>query len=142
MNFKPLTQNQIYSLTSGKKHWSKKIPFLISRIISFGNKITEDELQYFMEVYIPSEDKRIKREHFQKSQTGEIISKFTPTDIDGKFIPVDQPVIGKKYHVSWAFKGAVFVLKRVDGDTAYLDNPKHKRDTLLKCKISELRHIK
>lgn len=142
MELKPLTQNQIYVLTSGKKHWSKKIPFIMSRIISFGNKITENDLPYFMDVYIPSEEKRIKRDFFNKSQTGEIKSKFTPTDIDGKFIPVDKPIIGKRYHISWAFKGAVFVLKKIEGDIAYLDNPKNRRTTLLKCNLNELRHIR
>jgi len=142
MVLKPLTQNQILVLTSGKKHWSKKIPFLMSRIISFGNKITEEDLPYFMDVYIASEDKRIRREYFNKSQTGEIKTKFTPTDIDGRFIPVDKPEIGKKYHISWAFKGAVFVLKKIEGDVAYLDNPKHKRSELLKCNLSELRHTR
>lgn len=142
MILKPLTQNQIYILTTGKKHWSKKVKFLMERIISFGNKISEDELQYFMEEYIPSEEKRIKREYFYKSQTGEKNTKFTPTDVDGTFNKPDKPIIGKRYHISWAFKGAIFVLKKVEGEIAYLDNPKNKRETLLKCKVSELRCVR
>jgi Asp-tRNA(Asn)/Glu-tRNA(Gln) amidotransferase C subunit len=142
MELKPLTRHQIFVLTSGKKHWSKKKKFLLERILSFGNKITEDDLQYFMEDYIPSEEKRIRVDYFRKSQTGEKITKFTPTDVDGSFSVPDKPIIGKRYHISWAFKGAQFILKKVEGDYAYLDNPRNKRATLLKCKVSELRNLR
>lgn len=90
MELKPLTQNQIYVLTSGKKHWSKK----------------------------------------------------TQSDVDGSFNVPDKPIIGKRYHISWAFKGAQFVLKKIEGEYAYLDNPRNKRTTLFKCKVSELRNLR
>lgn len=73
-----------------------------------------------------------------------IDNQFIPTDRKKvAFAPVIDPLIGMKYHLSWAYSGAVFVLKRIDADgTCYLDNPRHKRKELLRAKVSDLRHLR
>jgi hypothetical protein len=141
--FRPLTQNQIFALTDDKKHWSEKKQHLIKLAKNFGILITtDDELQHLIEVHCPNETKRIKKQFFIDSQTGKRKTHLTPTDIKGDFTKITNPVIGVKYHISWAFSGAVFKLVKVEGDTCYLDNPKYKRKTLLKCKVSELRGLR
>ncbi len=141
--FKPLSQKQIFQLTEGKKHWSEKKHHLIKLAKNFGITITnDDELQYLIEVHCPNEDMRIRKKFFDDSKSGKIKTRFTPTDVKGDFIKITTPVIGVKYHISWAFSGAVFKLVKVEGDICYLDNPKHKRKELLTCKISELRGLR
>jgi hypothetical protein len=141
--FRPLTQNQIFVLTDGKKHWSEKKQHLIKLAKNFGITITtDDELKYLIEVHCSNEEKRIKKQFFIDSQTGKLKTHLTPTDVKGDFTKITNPVIGVKYHISWAFSGAVFKLVKVEGDTCYLDNPKYKRETLLKCKVSELRGLR
>lgn len=141
-----LTQNQIFRLTDGKKHWSKKTNHIMTLIRSFQIPVTEDQLPWFMDIFIPQEEKRIQREYYNKSQTGEIRSKFTPTDVKGDFPPIQNPIVGMKYHISWAHSGAVFKLIEIKGDTCYVDNPKYGREKqglpLLKCKTSELRGLR
>jgi len=138
-----LTQKQIYQLTEGKKHWSEKKQHLIKLAKNFGITIsTDEELKYLIENHCPNEERRIKKQFFIDSQTGKRKTHLTPTDIKGDFTKITHPVIGVKYHISWAFSGAVFKLVKVEGDTCYLDNPKYKRDTLLKCKVSELRGLR
>lgn len=138
--FRPLTQNQIYLFTEGKKHWSDKKQHLIKLAKSFGITITTDEeLKYLIEVHCTNEDKRIKKQFFIDSQTGKRKTHLTPTDVKGTFEKLETPICGKRYHISWAFSGAVFVLKKIEGDICYLDNPKRKRKQLLTCKVSELR---
>ena len=140
---KKLSFNQIYLLTSGKKHWSQKKKHLIALAKNFGITINNDEeLKFLIEVHCPAEELRIKRQYFLDSQSGKIKTTLTPTDVKGDFRKVDNPRINFRYHVSWAFSGAVFVLKAVVGDTCYLDNPVNKRKQLLTCKVSELRHIR
>lgn len=142
-NFKQLTRNQIYALTLGKRHWSDKKPFLIKTAKSFGIHIQSDEeLRYLIEVHCPNEEKRIRKQFFIDSQTGKRKTHLTPTDVKGDFILVGKPIVGKRYHISWAFSGAVFVLKRIEGDICYLDNPRNKRTNLLTCKTSELRGLR
>ena len=141
--FRPLTQKQIYQLTEGKKHWSEKKQHLIKLAKNFGITITNDEeLKYLIEVHCINEDKRIRKQFFIDSQTGKRRNHLTPTDVKGDFTKIIRPVIGVKYHISWAFSGAVFVLKKIEGDTCYLDNPKYKRTRLLTCKVSELRGLR
>lgn len=137
-----LSQKQIYALTEGKKHWSTKEQYLIKLIKNFGYTVTPEELGYFIEVVVPQEQARIKKQFFIDSQTGKRKTHLTPTDIKGDFTKITNPVIGVKYHISWAFSGAVFKLVKVEGDTCYLDNPKYKRETLLKCNVSELRGLR
>lgn len=142
-DFPQLTQNQIHQLTLSKKHWSKRKEYLIKLAKNFGVTInTDDELGYLIDVHCPNENKRLRRKFFNDSQSGKIRTHLTPTDVKGDFGKVVNPVIGVKYHLSWAFSGAVFKLVKVDGDTCYMDNPKHKRKELLVCKISELRKIR
>lgn len=137
-----LSQNQILALTGGK-HWSEKKQHLIKLAKNFGITISNDEeLKYLIEVHCPNEEKRIKKQFFIDSQTGKRKTNLTPTDIIGDFLKINRPVIGVKYHISWAFSGAVFVLKKVEGDICYLDNPRNKRKQLLTCKVSELRGLR
>lgn len=139
-----LTTNQIFILTNGrKKHWSEKKDYLIGKAKNFGIKISSDEeLKYLIEIHCPNEDKRIKKQFFIDSQTGKRKTYLTPTDVKGDFEKVTSAVVGEKYHISWAFSGAVFVLKKIEKDICYLDNPKYKRDRLLTCKLSELRQLR
>jgi hypothetical protein len=144
-----LTKKQInrieVDLLLGKKHWSTKIPHAIGIIKTFYKEITPSELEWFLELYVPAEKKRLHQEFMSKSASGELHNKFTPTDVSrdlgNEFDVVIDPVIGVKYHLSWAYKGAVFVLKHVEGDHCYLDNPKHPRKQLLKAKIIDLRGL-
>jgi hypothetical protein len=141
--FKPLTKNQIFVLTEGKKHWSEKKQHLIKLAKSFGITISsETELQYLIEHHCPNEEKRIKKQFFIDSQSGKIKTHLTPTDVKGYFDKITNPIIGANYHISWAFSGAVFKLVKIQGDTCFLDNPKYKRKQLLTCKISELRGLR
>lgn len=141
--FSQLTQKQIVQLTDGKKHWSEKKTHLIKLAKNFGILINnDDELRYLIEFHCPNEDRRIRKKFFDDSQSGKIKTHLTPTDVKGNFTKITNPVIGEKYHISWAFSGAVFKLVKVVGDICYLDNPKHKRKELLTCKISELRGLR
>ena len=138
---KQLTQNQINALKGGK-HWSEKVKHLTKLAKNFGIIISNDEeLKHLIEIHVPNEEKRLKQKFFQDSKSGKIKTYLTPTDVKGYFPKITTPVIGVKYHISWAFSGAVFVLKKIENDTCYLDNPKHKRNQLLTCKVSELRGL-
>lgn len=142
-DFRPLTQKQIFALTEGKKHWSEKKQHLIKLAKNFGIIINNDEeLKYLIETHCKNEERRIKRQFFSDSQTGKRRTHLTPTDVKGDFTKINRPIIGVKYHISWAFSGAVFKLVKVEGDTCYLDNPKYKRNQLLTCKVSELRGLR
>lgn len=99
----------------------------------------EDIEKVWTKQYVENLKKQSRREWFRKTQTWEIINRYTPIYIDDTFITPVNPVIGRSYHLSWAFKWARFILKKIEGETVYLDNPKHKRDTLLKAKKSDLR---
>jgi hypothetical protein len=140
MKFPKLSRKQINVLTEGKKHWSEKKDHLIKRAKNYGIIIQNDEeLRELVEVHCPNEEKRIRREYFKDSLSGKRWNNITPTDVKGTFEKVDKPVIGQRYHISWAFSGAIFVLKKIEGDLCYLDNPKYKRDKLLTCKVEQLR---
>ena len=133
-------------LIYSKRNWRDKIPHALKILRNFYRDIDISNIEWYLEVYVPSEDKRIKKEFMQKSSIGELHNKYTPTDVSNtlgrNFTPVISPIVGEKYHVSWAFKGAVFTLKRIEGEYAYLDNPKHKRKVLLKVLIQDLRNLK
>jgi len=141
LNKKQIDRIEVDLLLS-KRHWSTKIPHAISIIKTFYKEITPSELEWFLEHYVPAEKKRLHQEFMSKSATGELHNRFTPTDVSrelgSEFNIVVKPLIGAKYHLSWAYKGAVFVLKSIDGDYCYLDNPKHPRKELLKAKITDL----
>ncbi len=143
-----LTSRQVDTLEfqiSGKKHWSQKTKHLLGIIKSFYRDITEEGLEWFLETYLPAERKRLYVEMRLKASSDQINNKFTPTavahQLSGNFSNVEVPRIGQKYHLSWAFKGSVFVLVKIDGDFCYLDNPKRKRKDLLKAKVSDLRNL-
>lgn len=141
-----LTKKQVQTLmcecSNTKRHWTDKKPHIINIIKTFGYNISELELDYFINVHLKNEHDRLKKQYFIDSQTGKIKTNLTPTDIKGTFTKVESPIIGKKYHISWAFSGAVFILKSIDGDVCYLDNPKYPRSKLITCKISELRNLR
>jgi len=99
----------------------------------------EDIINVWTKQYIDNLIKDKRREWFRKTQTWEIKNKYTPVQLDDYFVTPINPVIGRCYHLSWSFRWAKFVLKKIDWDTVYLDNPKNKRDTLLKAKKSDLR---
>jgi hypothetical protein len=140
--FKSLTQKQIHKLTGGK-HWREKKQHLIKLAKNFGIIIENDEqLEYLIEVHCPKEAARIKKQFFIDSQTGKRKNYLTPVDIKGDFIKVNKPVIGSKYHISWAFSGAVFKLIKIENGICFLDNPKNKRKQLLTCEISQLRELR
>lgn len=61
---------------------------------------------------------------------------------ENNFQKAENPVIGKRYHIAWAYSGAVFKLVRIEGDKCFLDNPKHKRENLLECNISDLLEVR
>lgn len=145
-----LTKRQLekceYDLKKGKG-WRNKQQHCLNQIKSWGvveRDLTESELEWFFETFVPLERKRHNREEFKAYQSGERIGPKTPTDIAGGYDQVEDPQIGKKYHLSWAFQGAVFVLQQIDLDKVhcYLDNPRHKRKKPLKAKLEDLRHLK
>jgi hypothetical protein len=150
MDVTKITRKQLESVELqlwGKTKWYDKKPHLIKMFNRWKNldlTITEDNLEEFLNS-CKQETKRREIEHFCKSQRGEVQSKYTPADKSTiPFSTVDNPVIGSKYHLSWAFKGAVFRLIKLDQDSihCYLDNPKYKRKDLLKAKISDLRALR
>jgi hypothetical protein len=149
--FPKLTKKQIdrieMDLLLGKKHWTQKVKHALGIIKPFYKEITEDQLPLFLEDYVPAERERIKKEFMENSRTGKINTKYTPTDVSntiggGYFSTIKNPVIGVKYHLSWAYKGAVFVLKAIEGNYCYLDNPRMPRKELLKAKVEDLRSLR
>jgi len=145
-NYPRLTKKQVtrlLELTNSSKHWSEKKKHCLGAIRSFYQDITEDQLEDYLEYFLPAEVARQKREFYHKSLTGEIISEYTPTRLTTGHQLVQDFIIGHKYHVSWMYVGAVFVLKALDrdGEHCFLDNPKHKRDSLLHVKLSDLRTL-
>ena len=140
---KQLSKNQLFKLTDGKKHWSEKKEYLIKLAKNFGIIINNDEeLRYLIEVHCPSELERINIKFYQDSKSGVIRNNYTPTDVKGTFIVPNKYIIGAKYHISWAYSGAVFVLRKIVDNIAYLDNPRYKRKDLLKCDVKDLRNLK
>ncbi len=143
-----MTQKQVDRINLNciycKRPWTEKIDFCIKLIKPFYKDITPENLKWFLEEFVPSEEKRLRKQYFIDCQTGKRNTNITPTDVDGSFGKVEIPHIGVKYHISWAFKGACFVLKRLDDDGihGYVDNPKHKREKLLKIKLSDLRKLR
>ncbi len=99
----------------------------------------DDIINVWTKQYIDNLIKDKRREWFRKTQTWEIKNRYTPVQLDDYFVTPINPVIGRRYHLSWSFRWARFVLKKIDWDIVYLDNPKNKRDTLLKAKKSDLR---
>lgn len=140
---KQLTQKQIFALTDGKKHWTEKKKHISQLAKSFGIFLSSDEdMHYLMEVHCQNEEKRIKRQYMEDSKTGKRLTVYTPTDVKGGFNAVKCPIIGKRYHLSWAYSGSLFVLKKIDGEKCYMDNPKYPRQQLLECNLVDLRETR
>ena len=138
-------ENQIFT----KKHWSTKKDHLVKVInnmlksYNISYQVTHDTLEHFINV-IERERTLSDQERYKKLRSGEYQSpQVTPTEnATYAFATVSEPVIGQKYHLSWAYKGAIFVLVEIDGSTIYLDNPKYRRKKLLRAKLSDLRHTR
>lgn len=139
--FPPLTRKQIFELTKGDRYWWEKREHLIRLAGCFGIVIkTDGELKNLIEVHCLNEARRIRKKDIKNGRSKK--TNLIPTDKRGGFAKVGKPVVGYKYHISWAFSGAVFKLVKIDGDVCYLDNPKYKREKLLECKVSELRGLR
>ena len=138
-------ENQIFT----KRHWSTKKDHLVKVInnmlksYNIDHQVTHDTLENFITI-IEKERALSDQERYEKFRSGEYQSpQVTPTkNATYAFSTVSEPVIGQKYHLSWAYKGAIFVLVEIDGNTIYLDNPKYRRKKLLKAKLSDLRHTR
>ena len=116
------------------------------KLQSWNMPLIEDESQLssFIE-FVKDEENRLNNEFYIKSQKGEVDSKWTPVEkARMPFRKVNEYVIGKTYHLSWAYKAAKFKLIKVLDDTyGLVDNPKYKRkDGPLKIKLEDLRHIR
>lgn len=79
------------------------------------------------------------RQYIQAVRDWEIKTNYTPTDIHGEFLIPKNPMVWRTYHLSWAYRWARFKLRKIEPPYCYLDNPKYKRETLLKAKLSDLR---
>lgn len=130
--FPQITHRQLLKLTEGSKHWSEKKVHLIKIAKSCSIVIeTNDELQELIEVHCPKEARRLHWESQARLRTDK-----------HDFATVDEPIIGRKYHLAWAVKGAVFILMSIEDEYGYFDNPKYKRKDLLKAKLSDMRHLR
>lgn len=139
----PLTRHQCDLLRRSKEDWRNRKLHISNLAKSFGIDADRPEvLEYLMEKHLPAEWHRLAKERREKIRTGVITNKYTPTEVGETFAPVVNPRIHGRYHISWAYRGAVFVLVKMEGDTCYMDNPKRKRKILLKCKISDLRSLR
>lgn len=98
----------------------------------------------WMEVYIWLKDeellwvkRQISREMVKNKQ-----GSYTPTDKDIiPFDPVLEPVIGRKYHLAWAYKGAKFILRSIEGERGTVWSGITNRK-LLNIKLKDLRHLR
>lgn len=119
MDVKKITKKQLdrimLDVILSKKDWRLKIPHILSMVSNWKNldKIDESNLEDFI-ISCEKEHKQRQIDYFKKCQTGEIQSAFTPTDKSkNQFKTITKPVIGGKYHLSWAFKGALFKLVKI-----------------------------
>ena len=143
-----LTKKQIWSLTeySVKKlhiNSENKAKRINQKLQNYGLEIrvTPETLIDFYENVIPSFWKKLKRERFLKSQSGELDTALTPLRLSKtEFEEVIFPEIGKWYHLTWAFKGAKFKLLRIDGENGIVWTGETKNKEL-SIKLSELRHL-
>jgi len=53
---------------------------------------------------------------------------------------VDEPIIGERYHVSWANPDCCWTLREIDGNTCVLAAKTRKKPIVVKA--SELQHTK
>lgn len=98
-----LTQNQIDSLTSGKKHWSEKQKHILDSFKSwFGFPLDPEKVEWLMEVFVPKEQKRLNQERYQRNKS----------ESKG-YTKVLEPKIGELYHLSWALNGCVWRLTKL-----------------------------
>ena len=57
-------------------------------------------------------------------------------------LKVDNPIVGRKYHLTWAQRGCVWILKEIntDGVRCLLQTPRTKK--YLVANLSDLRHTR
>lgn len=121
-----------------KRSWKDKKPHVVrqinSRLTSWNIEplVAESTLEDFLK-YLESQIPRLRREYYKKKACDSATESFEP---------IVKPVIGTKCHVSYLHRGAQFVIRAIDNTYAYLDNPKHKRATLLKAKLTDLRKLR
>lgn len=134
-----LTRNQLYQLEYNSHNYDT-VQKIVSTLRSWWFLIEEkhittspsDFLKYFIKIQ--------KQQHMNAIRSWEIQTRYTPTvNSSILFNNVSDPKPWKIYHIAWAYKGAKFRLRKIEFPYAYMDNPKHKRDELLKVKLSDLR---
>lgn len=127
---KHLSENQISSLTLGKKHWTEKAQHCIKALRSYGFDANEQNIQYFMEVFIPSEERLHRHIRAERRKTE-----------NQDYVKVTDPKIGGKYHLSWANRGCVWVLiEFLPNGKCKLRTPKTKR--IFIANVNDLYHLK
>ena len=58
------------------------------------------------------------------------------------FAKVETPIINKCYHLSWAYRGAIFHLLSIDGDKGTVKAPKNANKKPLTINLRDLRETK
>jgi len=64
------------------------------------------------------------------------------SDMKEPYDKVEVPLIGKSYHIIWAYRGARFILEKIIDDTYCEVYTGHTTNKRLKVKISDLRHCR
>jgi G:T-mismatch repair DNA endonuclease (very short patch repair protein) len=59
---------------------------------------------------------------------------------DIPYIEVTNPIVGSKYHLSWAGHGCVWRLKEIKGEWVKLETPKTRKERW--AKRADLRHVR
>lgn len=118
-NYK-LTRKQIVQLL--KLDWEEDWEKTLKLIHNFGNKsLLVYDLPWFMEKLVPHEAAKLNISLDQKYPEDK---KADRADFD----KVVKPKIGKSYHLAWAHKGCVWVLKEIlDNGKCKLMTPKTKK---------------
>lgn len=137
-----LTKNQLFELEYNFSKYDTAYK-IASTLKNWGFSVEEKHITDPPSTFLRNFIQIQKRHYKQLVQTWQLQTRYTPTNrAEIIFNPVSNPTIGKIYHLSWAYKGAKFRLRKIEFPYAYMDNPKHKRDTLLKVNLSDLRDIR
>ncbi len=139
-----LTRKQTEKIALEKlgRHWTEKRLHFTNMLKSMQIKVKEEDLEHFMDVIVPSEEQRHYNIYLEKTKSGELQNKYTPTDKSSTvFKKTEKPVLGKKYHLSWAYKASVFVLRKIEGEYCYVSNPKYNKEKLIKTRLDSLREL-
>ncbi len=122
-----LTRKQIIQLL--KLDWEEDWEKTLKLIHFFGNKsLLVYDLPWFMEKFVPHEAAKLKIPQSQKTDKAD-------------FDKVTNPKIGKSYHLAWAHRGCVWILKDILSDgKCKLETPKSKK-TLI-GNVADLRNVR